>query len=167
MRSFFALGLLLLSAANLASQEEQKSEAATSENNYIVLVTTRILEGGQLPVLETSARQRANFGHTASFKMVGSNIVILSHFTPLQIIETQSYALLAQGEIWLADNKGNVRYFSSIRTIPMNIGEPVLFFPLGQKISSADQGIEIKIEILEEKNEDTEEELQEEIKEEH
>jgi hypothetical protein len=39
--------------------------------------------------------------------------------------------MVAQGQIWINDSERGISYYTSIQTIPMEINEPIYFFPLG------------------------------------
>ncbi len=58
------------------------------------------------------------------------------HFTPYRKAEG-GLILVAQSEIWLVQTAGSaeengIRYYTSMKSIPLNYGEQVLFFPLGK-----------------------------------
>jgi len=69
-------------------------------------------------------------GSPVNIKMVGSNVVVSVQFTPF--IRRSGNVLVAHGQIWINDTEKGMSYYTSIQTIPMEINEPISFFPLGQ-----------------------------------
>jgi hypothetical protein len=121
-----------------ATEEEvpDRHEQAGRGRRVLVLnIDTRVLdtsaeEGEQTIVWNESHRRVAISGSPVAIKMVGSNIVVSLQFTPF--IRRHGSVMVAQGQIWVDDPNSGLTYYTSIQTIPMELGEPIFFFPLGQ-----------------------------------
>jgi hypothetical protein len=89
-------------------------------------------------------------GRAVSINMQNEQARLLVHFTPYRKVEG-GLILVAQSEIWLhmqaeGDQKENLRYFTSMRSIPLDYGEIIYFYPLG-KLDSFDNPDHIHIEM--------------------
>jgi hypothetical protein len=63
----------------------------------------------------------------------GSNIRVKANLTPY-LQNDGKLMLVAQGEVWVAEPTPTakaVRYLSSIKSLPVALGERVFFYPLG------------------------------------
>ena len=87
-------------------------------------------------------------------RLVGENIRIDVVFTPYQE-EDGNLLLVAQGQVWYSEvsevSKVKTRYLTSIQSLPVSLGEKVLFFPLG--VSNEEAGtktlnIQLEVEIF-------------------
>jgi hypothetical protein len=77
-------------------------------------------------------------------KLVGANIAASVQFTPY-FRKNGSYALVAQGEIWIDVPDVGMNRLSTMQTIPLDFGEEVYFFPLGSGDGKDDPRIEIQL----------------------
>ena len=103
------------------------------------VLDTDISEEEQNIVWNEVHRRTAMPGSPVGLKLVGSNIVLALQFTPF--VRRHGSVLVAQGQIFINDPEGGMRYYTSMQTIPMEFGEPIYFFPLGS--SQPDSWIEI------------------------
>ena len=53
--------------------------------------------------------------------------------------------LVAQGQVWVTTKDEGILYYTSIQTIPIEYGERVFFFPLGQKKDDQRARIEVQL----------------------
>jgi len=116
--------------------EAQEQQAARTGMNpgfrrraLVMDISARVLEGERVTVWTESETKTAFPGSPVNLRLVGSNIVIAMQFTPF--LRRQGNVLVAQGQIWLEDSNGQVSYHTSLQTIPMELNEPIYFFPLG------------------------------------
>jgi hypothetical protein len=106
-------------------------------------IESRVLENNTV-VWKENNHKISMSGNPVGVQLVGSNIVVVVQFTPYtrntrrsgngSILAAQGQngsVLAAQGQIWIADNNNNVTYYTSIQTIPFELGEPIHFLPLG------------------------------------
>lgn len=153
MRRSLLTGALLFCVVLSSRAQEAVEEApipdALRERALTVLIAARILDGSQVTIWEASANKNTIPGRAVSIKMVGTNLIILASFTPYLASDSDEHMLVAQGEIWAVAENGNVRYHSSVQTIPMKLGEVVYFFPLGNNpAQTGGDRIEVTIEVI-------------------
>jgi hypothetical protein len=86
-------------------------------------------------------------GRPVSLKLSGSNVVMALQFTPYFKAGGGGY-LVAQGQIWTDEGERGVRYNSTMQSIPIQLGESVVFYPMGQGGGAEDGSIEILLELL-------------------
>jgi hypothetical protein len=91
-------------------------------------------------------------GRSVAVTIQGGNLIIKAVLTPYKS-ETNELILVAQGQVWLNDNKieNAVQYLSSFESIPVNLGETIRFFPLGvsEEIANTEYlNIELAIQIV-------------------
>lgn len=108
-------------------------------------------------VLPTGAEQEWNMqsskltipGRSIAVKLLGENIRIFVVLTPYWQ-ENGKLLLVAQGEVLLSEiAESEVKYLSTVKSIPISLGEKVLFFPLGvSKRLPKSFNIQLEIEIL-------------------
>ncbi|MFP4330589.1 MAG: hypothetical protein ACOC28_02665 [Alkalispirochaetaceae bacterium] len=71
-------------------------------------------------------------GRAVQVRLDGSNITVLADFTPY-VQDDGSLVLVAEGRTWLSGEDEAVSYRTSFKSLPIRLGEPVLFFPLGNR----------------------------------
>jgi hypothetical protein len=141
IRSFclFSIVYLFISSTPINAQNHPVSEVTQQglRRPLVLDISARVLEDEQMVVWDESHRKVSIPGSPVGIQLVGSNIVVSVQFTPF--IRRQGNVLVAQGQIWIADSDRGVAYYTSIQTIPMELGEPISFFPLGssQQLSPA------------------------------
>ncbi|MDR2553106.1 MAG: hypothetical protein LBD31_08085 [Treponema sp.] len=113
---------------------------ALREKAMVLQITTKIAENSQ-EVWNAYNSKVTIPGRPVSIKLVGENLIISIQFTPY--IREGKYALVAQSQIWLnLPNKG-VDIKTATHSIPMDFGEPILFFPLGTDAAADTPRIEM------------------------
>jgi len=150
IRSICLVSLLFVFIANISigaqEQEQRSGQRPTStrtppevrRQSLIMEINTRVLSEAQ-NVRWTQAESRIAIpGNPVAIRMVGTNIIMVLQFTP--IIRREGHILVAQSQIWIESPGGDLNYYTSVQTIPMDINEPIHFFPLG---TEADPSIEI------------------------
>ncbi len=137
-RSFYFLGILYFLIASISINAQDHRQLSSSEvevtpgfrRQALVLdIEARVLEGEQTVVWNEVNRKVSIPGVPVGVQLEGSNIVVVVQFTPY--LRRDGNVLVAQGQIWLADQENGVTYYTSIQTIPMELGEPIYFYPLG------------------------------------
>ena len=72
-------------------------------------------------------------GRAVQVRLDGSNVTVVAEFTPY-VQDDGSLILVAEGRTWLSgEDDEAVRYRTSFKSLPIRLGEPVLFFPLGNR----------------------------------
>lgn len=70
-------------------------------------------------------------GRSVSIRLDGSNVTVVAEFTPYWESD-DSLMLEARGETWLhAPEGGDAEYRTAFTTLPIRLGEPIIFLPLG------------------------------------
>jgi len=128
--SIFNLFVLIIP---VSAQNNRLSGARTQGENkrqaLVLDIDSRVLEDGKKVVWSENNHKISMSGVPVGVQLAGSNVVVAVQFTPY--ITTNGNFLAVKGQIWVADaEKGVLTYFTSQR-IPMGLGEPVYFFPLG------------------------------------
>jgi len=106
-------------------------------------INARVLEKNQV-VVWNETNQRLTFsGSPVNVRLEGANVVIILQFTPF-IRNQGGNVLVAQAQVLIdIPNEEGIRYHTSIQTIPMNLDEPIYFFPLGSARPQDSASIEI------------------------
>ncbi|MCF7927678.1 MAG: hypothetical protein K9L68_01195 [Spirochaetales bacterium] len=89
-------------------------------------------------------------GKPVNIKLLGTNVKIIAEFTPYNQDEN-SVLLIAQGQVWVGSSPGEeVKYISTIKSIPVDLGERIYFFPLGRhaKGKSGSSVIQLEVQVL-------------------
>ena len=83
-------------------------------------------------------------GRSVRVRLDGANIVVVADFTPYWESD-EELLLLAQGQTWVIDEsgQGDTTYRTSFTTLPIRLGEPIVFFPLGTAVET---GIEADLD---------------------
>ncbi len=158
VRRLSILFLLLLSAAVLSAQEgdlerlfQDESLDSLIDKALQLHITARILPANEQPVWNSQSRKVTLPGRSVAVRLVGENIRIDVVFTPYQE-EDGSLLLVAQGQVWYSEvsevSKVKTRYLTSIQSLPVSLGEKVLFFPLGvSNDAAATKTLNIQLEV--------------------
>jgi len=147
-RSIYFISVFFIFAGiHINAQEHQASSTGTlprpSRRSLVLNINARVLNQEQEVIWNETNEKIAIPGSPVGIQMVGTNIVVVVQFTPF-LRPRNGSVLVAQGQIWLSDPERNgVNYYTSIQTIPMEFGEPIYFFPLGES-----QKINPTIEII-------------------
>lgn len=132
------IGLLVLTHAvygqtNQAQQDQstEKLMEMLRQEALLVEINAVIRNSENLALWTTEIREITVFGKQVQVRISGQNITVAADFTPYTQ-DRQQVMLLAQGQTWVrTQNSDQVRYQSALRTMPITLGEPILFFPLG------------------------------------
>ena len=126
-----------INAGVLAAQEPARANGEIREINQtgrrriVVLdIDVRVLENETTVSWSSSVQKTTIPGSPVGLQLNGANIVISAQFTPF--IRRNGNVLVAQGQVWINDTDNAIGYYTSIQTIPMELNEPIHFFPLGQ-----------------------------------
>ena len=94
-------------------------------------IEARISEFGEDAVWKVESSKHTIPGRSVSVKLVGENIVVLADFTPY-VDTDSSIVLVAQAHVWISPQGGKpLEHFTALKSLPVRMGEKVLFFPLG------------------------------------
>jgi hypothetical protein len=142
------------SADGAETAKQQPGEEFFSELEQVLNmnIAARISETEEDVVWNVESSKSTVSGRSVSVKLMGKNIVVLADFTPY-VDEENSVVLVARGQVWISSPDDRpLQYLSTLKNIPVRMGERVLFFPLGVKSLGATSNntydIELEIQIV-------------------
>lgn len=144
--------VLLVTAIFRGSAQEIELEEALRpilDKALQLNVIARVLPPGEEQEWNIQSSKLTIPGKSIAVKLFGENIRIFVMLTPYWQ-ENGKLLLVAQGEVLLSEMaESEVKYLSTVKSIPVSLGEKVLFFPLGvsQELRKS-FNIQLEIEIL-------------------
>jgi len=132
-------GILLLAiTASAGAIEIDDILQAVLDQALTVRIVARVTEDGRETVHNYELTQVTISGRAVRLRLEGGNLTIVAEFTPYET-EDRSILLIAEGQIWLT-TPGNevVQYRTSLKSIPLELGERVFFYPLGRSALDID-----------------------------
>jgi len=134
MRKITILSLLLLSLFRITAQESdsQAMRKALMDEALRVNIVARILPSDERSNFNVEKSRLTIPGRPVVVQFTGNNISIDAILTPY-LKEDGRIILVAQGQVWSMDPQAEkpVRYLSSLKSLPISLGEKIIFFPLG------------------------------------
>ena len=114
-----------------------------------VSITARVTDDGRETVQSYELTRVTISGRAVRLRLEGGNLTIIAEFTPYE--DRNGILLVAEGRIILrnADNE-EVQYRTSLRSVPLGVGERVVFYPLGQSSSDVtvtDGALNVELEV--------------------
>ncbi len=141
--SFF----LYIISLSLFSQEAPLIELPGLKERAVVLdIVARVVELNETETWTSENSKVTIPGRPVTLKLVGQNVVVLAQFTPY-IREDGKIFIVAQGQVWIDTADRGITYQTTVQTIPLDFGERLFFFPLGQKTKDGKSRIEIQLEL--------------------
>ena len=135
------LCVLALMCAGLYAQELRLDELpALRERAMVIHITTTVEENSQ-ELWNAFSSKVTIPGRPVGIKLVGNNLVIAVQFTPY--IRQGKYALVAQSQIWINIPEKGMSYKTDTHSIPVDLGETILYLPLGSESGSDNPHIEL------------------------
>ena len=102
----------------------------------------------QLTTWNTQQSELTISGRSVNVDVTGSNLRIHAVFTPY-LDAAGGLELVAQGQVWLDDGPETpARYVATYRSVPLSLGEKLLFFPLGVADVAAEVTLKLEVEIV-------------------
>lgn len=127
-----ALVMILLAATAAGAIEIDDVLRAILDQALAVSIVARVTENGRETVTSYELTQVTISGRAVRLRLEGGNLTIVAEFTPYEN-DDQSILLLAEGQVWLTTPQNEtVQYRTSQKSIPIELGETVLFYPLGR-----------------------------------
>ncbi|MDR2177642.1 MAG: hypothetical protein LBP20_06315 [Treponema sp.] len=119
------------------------------ERAVVLEIVSRVVDRNQ-QIVWNSVNSKVTFpGRPVRINMVGTNVAMTLQFTlffrPGK--RGNGNVLVAQGQIWVDVPDEGIRYQTTLQTIPIEVGEPIFFFPLGSPNSPEETRIELQLEI--------------------
>ncbi len=142
--------LLLAPAAAVVAQEDDPLDDILdylADKALSVHIVIRLLDGNEVIVWDVEYTDVTVIGRALNVRLVGEDIVIDAFLTPFGSIET-NLILVAYGQLWFTDSpEEGVRYESFLKSLPVEPGERIIFFPLGVAVDSDTNIYTIQLEI--------------------
>lgn len=149
------IGLLLFLAGTTAGAVELDDILKALLDQALTLrITARVVEDGEETIQSYELTRVTISGRAVRLRLEGGNITVIAEFTPYE--EEDGILLVAEGQILLrtADDE-EVQYVTSLRSVPLAVGERAVFYPLGKStfdmdLESEQSGalnIELEVEI--------------------
>ena len=139
-------GFLFFAARAVVPAQEPSLEdllPGLRERAVIMDIVARIVEQNQEIVWNSENSRVTIPGRPVGLKLLGANVVVAVQFTPYFRADGLNF-LVAQGQVWIEVANKGISYQATTKTIPLEFGEQIYFFPLG---SSADSRNDPRIEI--------------------
>jgi hypothetical protein len=114
-----------------------------------IKIITRIVDEQGDTIWDTEMSRITISGKSVKVKLSGVNLLVITDITPY-IRNDSTILLVSQGEIWIGSSEsGEMNHYSTIKSLPVSMGESALFFPLG--VIKADDkkiyNIELEIQV--------------------
>lgn len=127
---------LLLTALQAQAQVDELERAFKEQDLQTLLdralelnIIARVLPPDEAPPWNSASHQITVPGRSVAVRLVGEKIRVDAVFTPVEQ-EDGRLLLVAQGQVWLG-GAAETQYLTTFQSIPVDMGEKVLFFPLG------------------------------------
>ena len=134
--SRWLLLLLLLAAAQARAQDDELEQIFQDANLESLIdralqlnITAKVLPPDESPGWNSVSQKVTLPGRSVAVRLLGENLRIDAVFTPYEE-EDGTLLLVAQGQVWFSEAK-ETRYLTTFQSVPVGLGEKVLFFPLG------------------------------------
>ncbi|MCA1950922.1 MAG: hypothetical protein LDL24_10135 [Treponema sp.] len=138
---------LYIVSLSLFSQEAPLTELPGLKERAVVLdIVARVVELNETETWTSENSKVTIPGRPVTIKLVGKNVVVLAQFTPY-VREDGKKFLVAQGQVWIDTADSGIKYQTTVQTIPLDYGERLFFFPLGQRTKDGKSRIEIQLEL--------------------
>jgi methionine-rich copper-binding protein CopC len=143
-RIFFAVLALIAAAPHISVAQEESAEAQGriagtpeailqefQDDVLRVFIAARVMGSDGTALWNMDIDELTVPGRGVNVRLNGQNIVVEVEFTPYRQADT-TIMLIAQGQTWItSDAENKLHYQTSLKSIPINAGEPVIFYPLG------------------------------------
>lgn len=120
------------------------------ENNVLnIEIITRIVDEQGVSIWEAEMSRITISGKSVKVKLQGVNILVITDITPY-VRNDSTLLLVSQGEIWIGSSASEeMNHYSTIKSLPVTLGESVIFFPLGviQAVDTKIYNIELEIQV--------------------
>ncbi len=151
-RFWLVLGMMLAARAGYSQEVSLDAELQQLLDKAMQLnITARVLPSDRAPFWDVRDTKLTLPGRSVAVKMTGTNVRIDVILTPYLEADGR-LLLLAQGQVWLSDVPDKqVKYLSTLKSIPLSWGEKVLFYPLGITHPLPNQqvfNIQLEIQVL-------------------
>lgn len=128
---FFFLTIFITIVSSLGAEDIEKVLRMLEEKALKVHITARVIENGDVSVWNVDISKITISGKTVNVRLRGEDVLVYANITPYTEGD-DSILLVAQGQVWInSPDTEQVKYKSTIKSLPITAGEKVLFYPLG------------------------------------
>lgn len=132
------------------TDELKKSDSLNTAGVYIIKVNLKIVDDEKNELVNSKWKMATFSGKAVAIHVKGNNLIIKADLTPYYV-DSKSLLLLTRGNVMLksVDSEPG-KYYSTVNSLPVKLGEKALFFPLGlldekmENISSCVLEIEVQ-----------------------
>lgn len=150
----FMLGLSTLILSPIILSQEQENELTSNEllryleeNALSMHIVARVKEPGMEELWTTESKKVTVSGRAVQVRLSGENVIIFAELIPYMNSD-RTILLVARGEVWAQDSASEgVKYYSTMKSLPVSPGESVIFFPLGRAMDQQRNIYTIELEI--------------------
>lgn len=136
-RAVVAVAALPVSAQQTADLEEGLRYLL--DNALEIRIGMHVDDGDRRVVWGSEQVEVTIPGRAVEVHLTGDNLRVEAIFTPYMDDE-EGITLVAQGQVWLSEaSDEGVRHAATYRSVPIGIGEKLMFFPLGVAEEIADE----------------------------
>jgi len=148
---FSGLSLLFLLTFSLSAQSGDFDIKYIEGKKLSVNLNTRLLGTENETVWHMESSNLTISGEAVRVKLKGENLILIANITPY-LNPDNTIFLVAKGEIFLSDSTDSeeVKYYTTLQSLPVEDGEKVIFFPLGMAYDSNSNfySMEMEIQVL-------------------
>lgn len=117
------------------------------ENAFKINISARVIEDNAVSVWNMEVSRLTIAGKTVNVKLTDENIIVIAHITPY-VEDSETITLIAQGQVYLTNPESRkVQYMSTVKSLPVSLGERVIFYPLGYSEEKRNNQFVIELEI--------------------
>jgi len=142
---------VLLSTGTFAQSQDDHSIDELLKEALKVKIQAKLFHNVQKVMWQSELERLTIPGRPVTINLQNDQAKLSVHFTPYRK-NTGGLILVAQTEIWLQersaeDSSENLRYFTSMKSIPLDYEELIYFYPLG-KLEDLNNPDQIHIEMI-------------------
>ena len=141
--------LLFLSLSSVFGVDVNDALKYLENNALNIEIITRIVDEQGITVWDAEMSRITISGKSVKVKLQGVNILVITDITPY-IRNDSTVLLVSQGEVWIGSPESEeMNHYSTIKSLPVSMGESLMFFPLGV-IKTMDKkiyNIELEIQV--------------------
>ncbi len=148
-RILFFFLFSLISGSLLWGEKVQDALDYLKRNALTLNITANVTDSTGENLWTTNISKITVNGRSVKIKISGINVIVIADITPY-LKDNDTILLVSQGEVWIGSSHSDtVQHYATIKSIPVDPGERVFFFPLGIVESSANTyTIELEIQVL-------------------
>jgi len=130
--------------------ELEEALSAIEEQRLELEIHARVRGENRESVWTTKTRELTVSGKSVAVTLAGENLLVRANLIPF-VNADESIFLVAKGEVWIQEEEGEEKkYYSTIKSLPIEAGESVIFFPMGVLMDSEKENvyiIELEIQV--------------------